>query len=119
MCNKNMEKVPKEYWELRIKLACMFIYYPVIWITQLYSVFSPFVRRHLLSYELDGNKKSTFLINLISVTSIAALISLIWHAELLSDPTKYKYILGLYICMIVFGYMSLVFMRDLKMQSCT
>ena len=112
-----MEKVPKEYWELRIKLVCMFIYYPVIWITQFYAVFLPFVRRHLLRYELDGNKKSTFLINLISVTSIAALIGLIWHAELLSDPTKYKYILGLYISLIVFGYMSLVFMRDLKMQS--
>lgn len=114
-----MEKVPEKYWELRIKLACMFIYYPIIWIANLYSVFSPYVRRHLLSYDLDGNKKSTFIINLISVSSIVALLGVIWHAELLSDPTRYKYIIGLYVIIILFGYMSLVFMRELKMKSCT
>ena len=111
-----MKKIPKEYWDRRIRLACVFIYYPIIWIARIYSTFLPFVRNHLINYETTGNKKSLFFIDLISVTSISLIGGIFWREEILNDPSKYKYLFLLYLCLIAYGFMSLLYMRDQKLQ---
>ena len=73
----------------------------------------------MLSYEQNGNKKSTLFINLIGVTTIGAIISIIWTSPIFANTANYKYILGLYLCMVLYGFLSLVFMRELKMKKST
>lgn len=113
-----METRSKEFWDFLIKITCMFIFYPIIWIAHVYALFSPAVRRHLLSYELDGNRKSMLVIDVISVATIAGVPGLIYLTEFRGDTGKPLYLLGLFLCLLGFGYISLVFMRDLKMQCC-
>jgi hypothetical protein len=72
----------------------------------------------LLSYEKDGNKKSILFISLIGVTTIAVFISIIWASQIFADASNYKYIF-LYLCMLLLGFLSLVFMRELKVKKRT
>ena len=114
-CSKMvMEKIPKEYWERRIWFICIFIYYPILLITLIYASFLPFVKDHLRNYQKFGNVKSTLIIVVISISSHSAVIGMIWRKEIFADPSKYIYLLILYFCLIVYGYMSLQFIRDLR-----
>lgn len=107
-----MEKIPKEYWEQRIKLACFLIYYPILWIGHLYSVFIPFVRKHMINYEEHKNKISALIISIISVSSLAIIAVIFCFDPIVNNPSIHKYIIGLYFCSLVWGFLSLQFMES-------